>query len=82
LTRFVLTEFEADDGVATAFWAGVHGMEVGVGDLSARFKSRADRARKFLGHPLRRICEWAEGEVQSCEADAARFKQMEEERWL
>jgi hypothetical protein len=82
LTEFVLSEFEEDDGVASAFAAGVHGMEVMVGDISAHLQSRADSARHFLGHRLRRIREWAEGEVRSCEADAARFKQMEEERWL
>ena len=82
LTEFVLTEFEKDDGVAAAYASGVHGVEVMVGDISAHLRSRADFARHFLGHRLRRIREWAEGEVQSCDADAARFKQMEEERWL
>ncbi len=82
LTEFVLSKFEEDDGVAAAFSAGVHGMEVGVGDLSGRFRELAEFARKFLGHPLRRVHEWAEGEVASCEADAKRFKQWEEERWL
>jgi hypothetical protein len=82
LTEFVLTKFEEDDGVAAAFMAGIHGSDVGSGDISSYFQSRAKFARHFLGHPLRRVLEWAEAEVQSCEADAARFKQMEEERWL
>ncbi len=82
LTEFVLSEFEKDDGVAAEYAAGVHGMEVMVGDISAHLRSHADFARHFLGHRLRRIREWAEGEVRSCEADASRFKQMEEERWL
>jgi hypothetical protein len=82
LTEYVLSKFEEDDGVAAAFAAGVHGMQVMVGDISAHMRSRADFARPFLGHPLRRIREWAEGEVKGCEEDARRFKQMEEERWL
>lgn len=82
LTEFVLTRFEEDDGVAAAFAAGIHGSDVGSGDISTYFQSRAKFARHFLGHRLRRVREWAEGEVQSCEADAVRFKQMEEERWL
>ena len=68
LTEFVLSRFEDDDEVFQEFLAGTHAGQVYSGDIPAQHEEEAETARRFLGHPLRRVREWAVAEVQSANA--------------
>ncbi len=82
LTEFVLSEFEDDEDTFRKFCIGSHSLQVYVGfmgDLSSLKSKEAEIARNFLNYPLRRVREWAQYEIDSCQRDAKRWHQMEEE---
>ncbi len=79
LTEFVLSEFEEDEETFEKFCKGSH-MQTFASDIASLKQKEADVARKFLSHSLRRVREWAEYEINSCEQDAQRWQQFEEER--
>ena len=82
LTEFVLRHFEDNDRVFKEFCAGVHSFEIYSGDIEAQHKKEAEIARKFLGHSLKRIREWAQNEEKSALYMARMSKQEEEEFFI
>lgn len=64
LTEWLLTEFEDDEMVFTEFCCGRHSGEVYFGPISRYFEDTEERMKPYLNHPLRRIREWAQGEIR------------------
>ncbi|MGL6341368.1 MAG: hypothetical protein ACRC80_19770 [Waterburya sp.] len=79
LTEFVLTEFEDDEETFKKFCVSSHNLQVYVGDTVAHKNKEVEIARSFLNHPLRRIREWAEYEIDNCQRDAQYWQQINEE---
>ena len=82
LTEFVLSEFEDDEDTFKKFCSGSHySLQVydGVSDLVSHKHKEAEIARNFLNYPLRRVREWAQYEIDSCQEDAKYWHQIEEE---
>jgi hypothetical protein len=79
LTEFVLSRFEEDDEVFREFVAGTHTGQVYTGDIPAQHEQEAEAARRFLGHALRRVREWAAAEIQSAKREAQFWRQHDEE---
>jgi hypothetical protein len=79
ITEFVLREFEDDDRVFNEFCAGMHSFELYSGDIAAQHEEEARIAEKFLGHPLRRIREWAHLERENALHQAKQWRQRNEE---
>ena len=79
LTEFVLTEFEDDDWTFHEFCAGVHSLQTYSGDIAVQHEAEAAMAERFLGHPVRRIREWARGEVSQSRREAQQAREREEE---
>jgi len=82
LTEFVLETFEDDDQTFREFCAGVHGLQLYSGDIAAQHEKEAEVARKFLDHPLRRVREWAQIELESSLREAEEWHQIDEEMGL
>jgi hypothetical protein len=78
LTEFLLSTFEEDDRTFREFCAGVHSMQLYMGDIAAEHEREAEVARQFLDHPLRRIREWAVYEIEHAQG-LARIERREEE---
>jgi hypothetical protein len=64
LTEHVLREFEGDDKVFESFYSGTHHLRAYSGDVARRHAAEAAMAERFRNHPLRRVREWAEMEVE------------------
>jgi hypothetical protein len=79
LTAWVLSHFEDDDRVFAEFCAGVHSFQMYHGNAAETHESEAEMARKFLGHPLRRIREWARMEHESARQNAQRQREWDDE---
>jgi hypothetical protein len=79
LTEFILSRFEDDDEVFRAFLAGTHAGQVYSADIPAQHEEEAETARQLLGHPLRRVREWAAAEIQSAKRQAQLWRQRDEE---
>jgi hypothetical protein len=79
LTVWVLSRFEDDDRVFVEFCAGVHSFQMYTGNIAAIHESEAEIARKFFGHQLRRIDEWARIEYESALQNARRHREWEDE---
>jgi len=82
LTAQVLTTYQDDDRVFREFLAGCHSFQMYGGDIAAHLSKEADFARRFLNHPLPRIREWAQYEVERAEREAEREAELAEESWL
>jgi hypothetical protein len=59
LTEWLLSEFEDDDQVFERFRVGRHSRQIYIGALNGT----QDRIAPYLEHPLRRVREWAQGEI-------------------
>jgi len=79
LTSFVLDRFADDEQVFREFRAGTHSGRVYSGDIAKQHEGEATVARRFLGHPLRRIREWALSVIDSANRQAADWRQRDEE---
>lgn len=79
LTEFLLREFEQDDRTFIEFCAGVHSLQMYMGDIAAAREREGLVAKAFLNHPLRRAREWAQHEEESARADAQRHREMMDE---
>jgi hypothetical protein len=64
LTEYVLRVYESDDRTFNEFCAGVHSFQMYTGDIAGTREREADEAKLFLDHPLRRVREWAQFEIQ------------------
>ena len=80
LTEFVLTTFAGDDRTFKEFVAGVHSLQVYVGDASTHHEREGLVARAFLASPIRRVREWAQIELRYAEANA-KIERIEEEEF-
>jgi hypothetical protein len=77
----ILRDYD-DDRVFVNFLGGAHSGEVWWRNGGAQFRDTADRAKKFLGYPNRRIREWAQNEIDY-RLKLAEFEDREhEERFL
>ena len=63
VTAWLLSEFEDDDQVFEQFRTGRNAREILRGAFSGHFESPEDRIAPYLDHPLRRVREWAQGEI-------------------
>jgi hypothetical protein len=79
LTEFVLSQFEDDEDTFRKFCISSHNLQVYVGDTVAHKNKEVEIARSFLNHPLRRIREWANYEIDNCQRDAKHWQQINEE---
>ncbi len=79
LTGFVLSRFEDDDEVFREFLCGTHSGEVYADDIPAQHEEEAETARRFLGHPLKRVREWAAAELESANVQAQFWRQRHAE---
>ena len=79
LTEFILKSFEDDDRTFHEFCAGVHTNQTYTGNIAAQFNQEAEVAKKFLSHPLKRIREWANLEIQAARREAKQWQQIDEE---
>ena len=82
LTLWLLEEFEDDDRVFREFSAGLFGVELAHGNVAAIYEAKAETAARFRNHRLRRIREWAEGQVGAARNQAEAERHREEEFWL
>jgi hypothetical protein len=80
LTEWLLTEFEADDDVFRAFLLGRHPMETYWGPARDHYRGLNERMAPYLTHPLHRIREWAQRELQSAEGMISWDDRREAER--
>jgi hypothetical protein len=71
LTAWILRTFESDDPTFHEFFAGIGSFEILSGDISAAHMKRAEKARAFRNHPLKRIREWSK-EAERIEIEQAR----------
>ena len=67
LTHYVMARFEQDDRVYREFLAGTYSRSHS-GDIAAQVEQEGEEVRPFLGHPLRRIRQWAEDCLERLEA--------------
>ena len=79
LTAFVLEQFADDDQVFREFCAGTHSGQIYCGDIAAAHEQEAELGRRFLGHPVKRVRDWALFEIKSARQEAAYWRQHEEE---
>jgi hypothetical protein len=63
VTEWLLSEFEDDDQVFEQFRTGRNARQIYVGAVSGHFEGTDDRIAPYLDHPLRRVREWAQGEI-------------------
>ncbi len=80
LTEHVLTKFGEDKRVFNEFVAGVHDLQLYVGDIAGQKLQEGEIARKFLKYPLPRIQEWAQIEIMDAESQAAYWRDWEAEQ--
>jgi hypothetical protein len=79
LTEYVLATFEGDDEVFKNFIHGTYGMRTYIGDIAAEHEKEGSIAAKFIMHPLRRVREWANFEIQESKRQANWWRQQDEE---
>jgi hypothetical protein len=80
LTEHVLTKFGEYKRVFNDFVAGVHDLQLYVGDIAGQKLQEGEIARKFLKYPLPRIQEWAQIEIMDAESQAAYWRDWEAEQ--
>jgi hypothetical protein len=79
LTAHVLERFADDDRVFQAFCTGTHSGEWHWGDITARHDGDGEIARRFLDHPLPRIQDWAQHEIDQAAHQASWARARDEE---
>ncbi len=79
LTEFVLSTFEDDEETFQQFCHGSHGLQVYMGNMKFQKEREVEDAKKFLDHPLRRVREWAEYQIESCRRSAKSLDRIYQE---
>lgn len=79
LTAYVLDRYRDDDRVFSRFCIGVHNGKLYTGDIAGEHDRESQVARHFLDHPLDRIREWAQYEIDRAVRDAAWWRAHDEE---
>lgn len=77
-TKLLLSEFASDDEVFQEFVSGVHSLQTYMGDIAAQKEQEAELARKFLNHPVPRVHQWAEYEIESAKQQATMFRALDD----
>jgi hypothetical protein len=80
VTEWVFTDFENDEGIFRAYCTGRHDTEVQVTYAGNRRPALERALEPFRNHPLRRVRDWAEYELQSKYRDAQENEHLSE--WL
>jgi hypothetical protein len=63
LTEWLLSEYEDDDQVFEEFRSGRYSRKIYIGSRSGCFEGTEDLLKPYLDHPLRRVREWAQYEI-------------------
>jgi hypothetical protein len=79
LTAFVLEQFERSESVIREFCAGVLSSRGYSGDITGQIRQEGEVARKFLGHRLKRVQEWARYEIERVNEMVAFWRARDEE---
>jgi hypothetical protein len=82
LTEYVLRTWGEDEMIFARFAASTHHLQMYTGDIASIHKKEAERARRFLSHPIPAVRRWAEYEVALGEQQAREWKIREEEQFL
>lgn len=77
LTEFVLARFGDDEEVFSSFCSSRHNFQVYSGPNQHETEARV--AKRFLGHALPKVREWAEREAHWSEKDAQHWRERDEE---
>lgn len=80
MTAWLLDEFEEDDYVFGLFCAARHSNQIYVGGMERYFIGTEERVSPYLKHPLRRIREWAQNEIDYAKFMIEWDRQLESER--
>jgi hypothetical protein len=81
LTYYVMDNFGHDDRVYREFFAGTFSRSHS-GDIAAQLEQEGEEVRPFLGHPLRRIREWAKDCLDRSKRVAGYWRARDEEDTL
>ena len=76
LTELFLAKYAEDDRVFNEYVGHLHQLQVYKGDIAQLKENEADVARKFLGHRIARVVDWANYEIKDATREAARFRAM------
>ncbi len=82
LTALVLERFGDDEQVFREFCAGTRSGRTYSGDVAVGFDREAEAARRYLGHSLPRVRQWAVEAVEAARRQASYWQQREEEEEL
>ncbi|MCI0391568.1 MAG: hypothetical protein MOB07_22730 [Acidobacteria bacterium] len=80
MTAWLLDEFAEDDGVFGLFCAARHSNQIYVGGWERYFIGTEEKVAPYLKHPLRRIREWAQNEIDHAKFMIEWDRQLESER--
>ena len=80
MTAWLLDEFEEDDDVFGLFCAARHSNRHYYGGIARYFIGTEERVAPYLKHPLRRIREWAQNEIDHAKDMIEWDRQIESER--
>jgi len=80
MTAWLLNEFADDDQVFGVFCAGCHSGQMFVGGWGRYFVDTEQKVAPYLNHPLRRIREWAQDEINYAKGMIEWDNQIENER--
>jgi hypothetical protein len=79
LAAYVLDRYAEDEQVFRAFCVGLHNGQMYSGDIAAEHEREGEVARRFLDHPLPRIREWAQYEIDRAAHEADWWRVRDEE---
>jgi hypothetical protein len=79
VTGYVLEHFADDDDVFHEFCGGAHSGEMHWGDIAAQLEQEGEVARRFLDHPLPRVRQWAQFEIDWAAHEASWWRARDEE---
>jgi hypothetical protein len=73
LTKLFLENYADEDRVFNQYAGQLHSLQPYKGVIVNLKEEEADVARKFLGHPLQRVRDWAAFEISDADRVAAQF---------
>jgi hypothetical protein len=76
LTELFLGKYADEDRVFNQYAGQLHSLQSYKGDIIQLKEEEADLARKFLGHPLQRVRDWAAFEISDADRGATQFRSM------
>jgi hypothetical protein len=79
VTEWLLTEYKGDDRIFREYCAGRHSGEIRQGSARDRRPAVEEAVRPFLDHPLRRVRDWAQYELDENDYQAKLDDKMDEQ---